>query len=456
MTDPLAQALSGVVGSAHVLTDPAVTAAYETDWTGRFAGHARCVVRPADSGQVAACVRLCGEAGETVIPQGGNTGLVGASVPVDGGVLLSLRRLSRTGPVDAAAGQVSVGAGATLAGVQQRARAAGWDCGVDLAARDSATVGGMVATNAGGIRVIRHGPMRRQVLGVEAVLADGSVVRRMSGLVKDNVGYDLAALLAGSEGTLAVVTEVRLRLVPRYDDRAVALVGLDDTAAAVELLGALRRRSDQLDAAELMFAEGVDLVCRATGSRRPLEPRRPPVYLLVEIAGTGADEERLAELIDDAGGDADAVLAADPATRAQLWRYREAHSEAVGAEGVALKLDVAVHLDRLASLVDRVRVLTGSLAGAQTYLYGHIGEGSLHVNVVGPAMRRAGAMEELTGALLEAVAALGGSISAEHGVGRAKRSWVHLSRDRADIAAMRAVKAALDPAGTLNPGVLLP
>ena len=455
MADNVARALADVVGSAHVLTDETLTASYETDWTGRFSGRARAVVRPVNTEQVTECVRLCAAAGESITPQGGNTGLVGGSVPVDGGVLLSLRRLSGIAPVDRSAGQVSAGAGATLGSLQRHVRAAGWDFGVDLASRDSATLGGMVGTNAGGIRVIRHGSMRRQVLGVEAVLADGSVVRRMSGLVKDNVGYDLPGLLTGSEGTLAVVTEMRLRLVPRHDDRAVALIGVDDATAAVEWVGALRRRTDLLDAAELMFADGIDLVCRTTGLRQPLVPA-PPAYLLVEIAGAGADERRLAELIDAAGEPRDAVLAGDAAGRAGLWRYREAHPEAVGTQGIELKLDVAVHLHLLAELVDRVRAVTDAMPAAATYLYGHIAEGSLHVNVVGPAVEEVGAAERLTDAVFGVVAALGGSISAEHGVGRAKRSWLHLSRGPAEIAAMRALKAALDPTGMLNPGVLLP
>jgi FAD/FMN-containing dehydrogenase len=277
----------------------------------------------------------------------------------------------------------------------------------------------------------------------------------MSGLVKDNVGYDLAGLLTGSEGTLAVITQALLRLVPRYDERAVALIGVDDAASAVEWVGALRRRTDLLDAAELMFADGIDLVCRTTGLAQPLQPA-PPAYLLVEIAGPGADEHQLAELIDAAGEPHDAVLAGDATGRAGLWRYREAHPEAVGTQGIELKLDVAVHVHRLAELVSSIRDITNPLADAATYLYGHLAEGSVHINVVGPSVERPGAAEELTGVLLSAVAALGGSISAEHGVGRAKRAWVHLSRDPADEAAMRAVKAALDPAALLNPGVLLP
>ena len=209
------EALTVAVGAEHVLTDSEVVGAYTVDWTGRFRGAAPAVVRPGTRSEVAAVVRICDDARIAIVPQGGNTGLVGGSVPLAGEVVVSLRRLDALGPVDVASAQVTAGAGVTLARLQAHARAAGWDFGVDLGARDSATVGGMVATNAGGVHVLRHGPMRRQVVGVRAVLADGSVVDRLDGLEKDNTGYDLSGLLCGSEGTLAVVTDARLRLVPR-------------------------------------------------------------------------------------------------------------------------------------------------------------------------------------------------------------------------------------------------
>lgn len=448
----LEDAFAEVVGAAHVLTDPSLTVAYTTDWTGRFREHARSVVRPADTEQVAECVRLCAAADAPLTPQGGNTGLVGGSVPVAGGVVLSLGRLDAVGQVDRAAGVVSAGAGATLAAVQQRARDAGWEFGVDFAARDSATVGGMVATNAGGVRVIRHGSMRAQVKGIEAVLASGAVVRRMTGPAKDSAGYDLAGLLVGSEGTLGVVTAARLRLVSAYAERAVALVGVTGAAAAVRLLGELRRRTGLLDAVELMLADGLELVCRVTGQRPPLAERHR-AYVLVELAGPGAGEGPLADLLAAAGGVRDAVIAGDAVGRARLWRYREAHTEAIGTEGTVLKLDVAVPVDRLAELLDVILSLGEVVApGARSYAFGHLGEGNLHVNVVDVGQRSDAVAE----AVLVEVARLGGSIAAEHGVGRAKRSWLHLTRTEADIAAMRAIKHALDPGGLLNPGVLLP
>jgi FAD/FMN-containing dehydrogenase len=223
--DALLSALRDAVGERHCLTDAALRASYETDWTRRFTGPAIAVVRPGSTDEVAAVLRACTDAGVGVVPQGGNTGLVGGSAPRAGEVVLSLLRLANIGEVDADAGEVTVGAGAILAAVQSAARRTGWDVGVDLGARDSATIGGMIATNAGGVNVLRHGPMRRQLLGFEAVLADGTVLRRMPGMPKDNTGYDLGGLLAGSEGTLAVITAAHLRLVPQLALRAVAEAG---------------------------------------------------------------------------------------------------------------------------------------------------------------------------------------------------------------------------------------
>ncbi|MBV9486734.1 MAG: FAD-binding oxidoreductase, partial [Frankiaceae bacterium] len=228
-------ALRAIVGEAHALTDPSVVASYESDWTGRFRGTARCVVRPASTEEVAAVLSACLAAGVAVCVQGGNTGLVGGSVPVDGAVLLSLLRIAPIEAVDEVAAQVTVGAGATLAAVQQAVRPLGFDVGVDFAARESCTVGGMASTNAGGERVLRYGTMRAQVVGLEAVLPDGAVVSRLAGLPKDNTGYDVVSLLAGAEGTLGVITKLRLRLVPLLPARAVALVAVAGTAEAVEL-----------------------------------------------------------------------------------------------------------------------------------------------------------------------------------------------------------------------------
>jgi FAD/FMN-containing dehydrogenase len=443
--------LRRAVGEEHVLVAADVRAGHERDWTGRFVGRSDAVVRPGTTAEVASVVRACAGHGVAVVAQGGNTGLVGGSVPGDGGVVVSTRRLDHVGDVDPVAGQLTAGAGATLASVHAAARAAGWAYGVDFAARDSATVGGTVATNAGGHHVVRHGPTRRHVLGVEAVLADGRVISHLSGLVKDNTGYDLAGLVCGSEGTLAVITAARLALVPPPGERVTALVGFASGSAAVGALGPLRRGVPGLEAAELVLADGLELVADHLGTAPPL-PGPPPAALLVEADGPGVDD-RLATVLGDLDGVGDAVVAVDPVRRAELWRWREAHTEAISTLGPPHKLDVTLPTAALADALDDLPALVaGMRPDARTWLFGHAGDGNLHVNVTGLAPDD----DEVDEAVLRAVAARGGSISAEHGIGRAKAGHLHLNRSAAELDAFRAIKAALDPAGILNPGVLLP
>lgn len=421
-------ALAAVVGPDHVLTDPDLRAGAEVDWTGRWRGAARAVVRPGSAAETAAVLAECGRAGVPVVPQGGNTGLVGGAVPTGGAVVLSTRRLTALEPVGPD-GTVVVGAGATLAAVQAHARAAGWQLGLDWAARDTATIGGAVATNAGGLRVLRWGPARAQLVGAEAALASGALLSRVDGPLKDSTGYDLSGLFCGSEGTLGVLTRLRLRLVPPLPARrSVALAGVPSIGAAQALLTAARRLDPA--AAEVFGAAALDLLDLPA----PL-PDRWPVYVLLETL----DE------IDDLAGAGDAVLAVDAADRARLWRYREEISPAVSRAGVPVKLDVSVPGERLAGIWAALADDPG------TVLFGHLAEANLHVNVLGAADE-----EATTDRVLRLVAAAGGSISAEHGIGRAKTRWLHLTRSPAELAAMRAVKAALDPAGILNPGVLLP
>jgi FAD/FMN-containing dehydrogenase len=450
--DGLEDALRASVGADHVLTDADLRASYETDWTRRFTGAARCVVRPANTAEVAAVARACHAAGAAMLVQGGNTGLVGGGVPAGGEVLVSLSRLTAMDPVDPVEAQVTVGAGVTLETLQARAREAGLDFGVDLAARSAATVGGLVATNAGGIRVLRYGSMRSQVTGLEAVLADGTVLSRLSGLAKDNTGYDLAHLLTGSEGTLAIITRVRVRLVPLLAARAVALVGVAGTEAALDLLSSARSRLASLSAAEIFFAEGLDLVRSYGRLPAPFTPGFP-AYVVLECAAHADPTDDLLEMLADTGSVGDATVATDTSGRERLWAYRETHTEALSAAGIPVKLDVCVPLRELPDLVRRLpRAVSAVAPGARTILFGHLNEGNLHVNVLDA--ERVGT--EVSDAVLRLVAEHRGSISSEHGVGRAKTAWLPLSRSAEEIAAMRGIKAALDPAGLLNPGVLLP
>ncbi len=445
--------LAGIVGERHCLTDPDLRASYETDWTRRWSGRALAVVRPGTADEVAGVLLACADAGVGVVPQGGNTGLVGGSVPRGGEVVLSTSRLSDVEAVDVDAGEVTVGAGATLAAVQAAAHAAGWAVGVDLGARDTATIGGMVATNAGGVNVLRHGPMRRQLLGFEAVLADGTILRRLPGMPKDNTGYDLGGLLAGSEGTLAVITRVRLRLVSRLAHRAVAVVGLPHAAAAVAAAGLLRRGLGSLLALELCTDAGMELVMRHAHVASPF-PERRPVYLLVEVGSDAANpSDELAEALDSLdAGDATA-MASDQAGRHRLWQLRERHTESINAEGVPHKLDVSVPMSRYAELFERAPDEVSRIApDARTIVYGHLGDGNAHVNVIGPAPED----ESVDDAILELVLGLGGSVSAEHGIGVAKVDWLVRDRGEAAVAAMRALKTAWDPSDIMNPGVLFP
>ena len=443
--------LIDVVGPAHVLTAADDRSSYETDWTGRFRGASPAVVRPGSLAETAGVMDVCRRHGIPIVPQGGNTGLVGGGVPLDGEVVLSLRRLDRVAPVDTVAHQVTAGAGATVAAVDRAAAAAGLRYAVDLAARDSATVGGTVATNAGGVHVVRFGGTREQVVGIEAVLGSGRVIRQLGGLEKDNTGYHLPSLLCGSEGTLGVVTAARLRLVPRYEHTVVALVAFRDVAGAVSAVAAWRSALDSLEAAELFLGAGLDLVCRAFDLAPPFE-RRWPVYVLVEAAAHQDPTDDVAEAVAGSGA-TDVAVAVDDARRKALWRYREDHTLAINTLGAPHKFDITLPAGAFARFLDEIpgRV-TAVVPEAATWLFGHVGDGNVHVNVTGVAVDD----QRVDDVVLRAVADLGGSISAEHGIGTAKKRWLSLNRSPDEIAAMRAIKHALDPAGICNPAVLLP
>jgi FAD/FMN-containing dehydrogenase len=436
------RSLAGIVGDRHVLTDEAA-AGFAVDWTGRFRGQAPAVVRPQDTQQVADVLMLCTDAGVPVVPQGGNTGLVGGGVPLHGEVVLSLTRLDRLGAVDRDASQVTAGAGVAL----QRVGDADpdLDLGIQIASRESATVGGAVATNAGGVRVLRYGPMRAQLRGIEAVLADGTVVSHLAGLVKDNTGYDYPSLLAGSEGTLAVVTQARLRLVPRVRDAVTMIVGFDSLA---EVHAAARRALASVPgllSAEFFTQAGLDILAAHAGLPLPL-PVKEPAYLLLEAAGPSAMDD-LAEVIDDN----EAAVAEDAAARRNLWAYRERHPEAAGFIGTPIKLDVSVPAAQWTRLAaEAASVITATDPQATVITFGHVADGNVHVNIV-PSAPADGRHED---ALFALVASLGGSISAEHGVGALKAKWLGLARTEAEQSLFRRIRAAFDPAGTLNPHIM--
>ncbi len=448
----LLQELRGIVGTAQVLVDDDVRAPFDTDWTGRWSGSSLGVVRPGTVREVQDVLHCCARYQANVVPQGGNSGLVGGAVPGDDAIVLSTRRLDAVEELDPLTGQITVGAGATLGAMQHAARRAGWEVGVDLAARDTATIGGMVATNAGGIRVLRHGMMRRQVAGIEAVLADGSLLTDLRGLAKDNTGYDLTGLVCGSEGTLGVITRVRLQLVLPSARRVTAMIGLVDLAQGVRIVASLRGQLPSLEAAEYVSEAAMNIVCEHAGVSPPVTGDHGG-YLLLECGASSDPTDAFAAALDGISGLGDSVAVATTAeSRARLWGYREGISDAIGAIGIPHKLDVSVPLERLAAFERAVIAKVGvACPAAQVVNFGHVADGNLHINIVaGPSPDDV----SLDDAVLELVAEHRGSVSAEHGIGRAKVKALPLTRSTEEITAMRSIKRALDPTWMLNPGVL--
>jgi FAD/FMN-containing dehydrogenase len=442
LPDAMLRSIAAVVGTPHILTGDA-TAGFAVDWTRRFQGHTPAVVRPRDTAEVAAVLALCSQGRIPVVPQGGNTGLVGGGVPLHGEIVLSLTRLTQLGPVDLEAAQVTAGAGVTLRQVADAHPSL--DLGVLIASRDSATVGGAIATNAGGLRVLRYGPMRAQLRGIEAVLADGTVVSHMTGLVKDNTGYDYPSLLAGSEGTLAVITQARLQLVSRTRSRVTAIVGL----ASLEELHNLARQAVRdvpgLVSAEFFTKTGLDILAEYAGLAPPL-PVPAETYLLLEASGTGALED-LATIF----ADRPTAVGESTADRGRLWAYRERHPEAAGFLGIPIKLDVSVSSVRWVHLASSVADVVADVdSGAKVITYGHVADGNVHVNIV-PAAAADGRHEN---AVFSFVASLGGSISAEHGIGALKARWLPLARSESELALFAKIRSAFDSSGTLNPHIL--
>ncbi|MGV9825428.1 MULTISPECIES: FAD-binding oxidoreductase [unclassified Gordonia (in: high G+C Gram-positive bacteria)] len=446
--------LREIVGDSHVLTDPDAMAGFLTDWTGRWTGTALAVLRPRTTEEVARVVGVCAAAGVAICPQGGNTGLVGGSVPPSDSsgplVVLSTTRMTDIGDIDTVGRCVGVQAGVTIEALDATAAQAGLAFGVDLASRASATAGGVVSTNAGGVRMIRHGNTRAQVLGIEAVRADGAILRRWKSLVKDNIGYDIPGLLTGSEGTLAIVTAVLFRLVPVLGDTVVLVAAVDRVAGAIELIGAAQERGLTVEAAEIMTQDGVDLV-REHGARSPVATPAP-FYALIELSGPEALEETVVEILENCDRVVDAVLEAGPARA--LWQVRESHTESIARSSATpvVKLDISVPLRELPAAFDELASIASRVDHpCRPILFGHIGDGNIHVNLLDVPES---AVQSVTTTVFEIVTARGGSLSAEHGIGRAKAAWVGLGRSDVDLDTMRMIKDALDPAGLLNPGVL--
>lgn len=445
MSDFLAE-LAKVVGPDHVITGQQLVS-YTTDWSGRFQGDALAAVRPANTGEVSAVLKLCRDRGVAVVPQGGNTGLVGGSVPAksDGTpgpacIVLVMTRLRRLDPVDSVNKCVTVGAGVTIAELRAHVKDAGFEYGVDFAARDSATVGGTIATDAGGVRVVFWGTTRSQVLGLEFVRADGEVFEVLGAVQKDGAGYELSSGLVGSEGTLAIITAARLKVRTPMPMPETVLIGCNDWAHAGELVNGAALKGVTLLAAEIFDAVTHDTVCEVHGLPSPL-PTRWPVYLLVET-----------DAAVDWPHEIDAVIALDSSDKQRLWRYREEASVSISTFPNVHKMDVSLPIESIDSFTKRLAVVLESVPDVtRAVVFGHIAEGNLHIDVAGPAFDDFRVDE----AVYRLAADFGGSIASEHGVGRVKPHLLSLVRDDAYLALLRRIKQAWDPDWLLNPGVLV-
>jgi len=432
-----------------------------------FHGRALCVLKPKSAPEVAAILALCNETGTCVTPQGGNTGLVGGQTPDNAAsVVLSLERLNRVRAVDPAADAMTVEAGVTLSQAQDAAEAAERYFPLSLASEGSCTIGGNLATNAGGVHVLAHGSMRDLALGVEVALADGRLLSTLGALRKDNTGYDLTRLFIGSEGTLGVITAATLKLFPRPRSRAVAFLGLRDPAEALRLLNFVKGRAGPLlNAFELVSRLGLELVLRhIPGARAPLAQPHD-WYALVELAAfaDGEAERVAAEILAaalDAGLAQDATIAQSLDQAQALWKLRESLSEAQKREGGSIKHDVAVPVSEIPRFIDEAGLrLRAAFPQARPVPFGHMGDGNIHYNVSQPVggdkadfLAR---WAEVNAIVHGVVHEFRGSISAEHGIGRLKRELLRETKDPAALDVMRAIKSALDPNGVLNPGVLL-
>jgi FAD/FMN-containing dehydrogenase len=462
--------LAAILGPRGLLTDAADIAPHLADWRGLYQGAALAVARPATTEEVASVIRLCAETGTPVVPQGGNTSMVGGATPDETGrhLVLSLTRMNRLRALDTADMTMTVDAGMVLKTAQTLAAEAGCLFPLSLGAEGTATIGGVLSTNAGGNTTVRYGNARELMLGIEAVLPDGTIWNGLRRLRKDNTGYALRHLLVGAEGTLGIVTGAVLRLFPRPRDTAVAFCAVADEDAALGLFRRFRERDDSaVRAFEYMSGLGVDFAIRhIEGVSLPLGARADH-YVLVDLASPRPDaglremaETVLAEAME-AGEVLDAALAESDAQAQKIWRIREEHPEAQKREGASVKNDVSVPVSRVPEMIRRCSAaLMALIPGSRPVPFGHIGDGNIHMNLEQPeGMDPAEFLargHDIMDCVNEIVRDLDGSFSAEHGVGRLKTDMMEAWRGGAELAAMRAIKAALDPKGIMNPGKVLP
>jgi len=456
--------LKAVLGEGGWSQDPDRLAPKLVEWRDRWSGTTPLLVLPRTTEEVAAVVALCAESATAITPQGGNTGLVGGQIP-DGEILLSLERMRRVREVSVEDDVLVLEAGVTLAEAHEAAAAVGRRFPLSLASEGSATIGGLVSTNAGGVAVLRYGTMRQLVLGLEAVLPNGEVWNGLKHLRKDNTGYDLKQLLIGGEGTLGVVTAASLKLFPILAGRAVAFAGLASPADAVILLARAKEATGgSVESFELIGRLGIELALRhIPGSREPLESR-PPWYVLIEVASgePGAAEaglERLLEAGFEAGLVLDAAIAQTETHAKAFWALRENQSAAQKSEGAAWKHDIAVPVSRIPEFLETAgAALTARWPGVRIDAFGHVGDGNIHYDILSPpggdpAVHN-GLRDQAAHVVHDIVASLGGSISAEHGLGTMKTAEAAAYKSPVELAAQRAIRAALDPQRIMNPRVL--
>lgn len=446
--------LKSLLGSGRISEDEDIIKTYSDDWTGRYRGSARAVISPQSTDEVAEILNWCSTNQVGVVPQGGNTGMVGGSTPLNGELIISLRKMKNVNFSDTNDNQIVAEAGATLLEIQNLALERSMIYGVDFAARDSATIGGTIATNAGGLNVLRYGTTRRQIISVEAVTGTGEIIGNLNGLDKDNTGYHLPSLLCGSEGTLAIVTRAKLRLRPKPKENVSILFGLDTIQDAVNLTEACVSTSTEIIACELFFQKGVDLV-REAYDLLPLWNNRNSIYLLCEFAGDLGVLDRLNEnVLGEMLRTHDSILVAtSDRERQRLWQYRELHTLAISNKGIPLKLDVTIPLGNLTHFLDSIATICGNINPLSIpYVFGHSADGNMHLNILQSEPNVAEMEEEI----LKFVVSLDGSISAEHGIGRAKAPYLHLQRNEEEIRLFREMKKAFDPKGILNPDVIFP
>jgi len=473
---PFAQSLVDALGADLVTTTSADISPWLNDWRGIYHGAAQALVRPRTTAQVATCLRLCHEARIPVVPRGGNTGLCGGATPaphhddLPDSVILSLDRMNAVRRVDTLSNVLIAEAGCVLADLQQAAESANRMLPLSLAAEGSCQLGGNLSTNAGGVNVVRYGMTRELVLGVEAVLPNGEIFEGLRTLRKDNTGYDLKQLLIGSEGTLGIITAASLRLFPRNGVRTVVLAAVDSPAQALALYSLVFEQCGQrVQAFEYFTQACIGLVLQhVEGLRAPFSDSHP-AYVLLELADT-VDGDALNGLVESVIGSAleaelcsDAVVAASIAQLESIWRLREEISEAQRLDGPHLKHDVSVPIDALPNFMVAAQQRVGTaLPGARLFIFGHFGDGNLHYNVSRPAdtppdffAKHPDAAHAVTDAVLEEVAMVQGSISAEHGIGQLKRHHFHQYKSPLERRLMASIKQVFDPHGIMNPGKLL-